>query len=215
MVRGAKRLGAVRRWLLASCLVIGLGALAPAGAHAVSGVPAHAELRSVTPANGATLAAPPAELVLVFNEDINPAFVQVTLTRAGAPVALADTSVSRGTVTAPVPAGPDVGAGSYRIAYRVVSTDGHPVSGSSEFTVTAAPAAAATPTAPPSSPAASSPAPATVATPPGSVTAVAASTSAESSSGMPALVIGAVLVVAAGAGLLLWNRRRRAGASAE
>lgn len=215
MVRGATRLGAVRRWLLASCLVIGLGALAPAGAHAVSGVPAHAELRSVTPASGATLAAPPVELVLVFNEDINPAFVQVTLTRAGAPVALADTSVSRGTVTAPVPAGPDVGAGSYRIAYRVVSTDGHPVSGSSEFTVTAAPAAAATPTALPSSPAPSSPAPGTVATSPGSVTAVAASTSPDSSSGMPALALAAVLVAAAGAGLLLWNRRRRAGASGQ
>ena len=161
-------------------------------------MPAHAELRSLTPANGATLTVPPTELVLAFNEDINPAFVQVTLTQAGAPVALAPPSVSLGTVTVPVPAGPEVGAGAYRIAYRVVSADGHPVSGASEFSVTAAPIAAATPTAVPAT------------TPAAPATPVAAA-GAGSSSGTPLLAVTGLVLVVAGATVLLWYRRRRLG----
>ncbi len=209
MVRARTQRYAVPRWLVVAWLAVALGALLPADAYAAWAVPVHAELRSVTPANGATLAGPPTELVLVFNEDVNPAFVQVSLTRAGAPVALAAPTVTHGTVTMPVPSGAEVGAGAYRIAYRVVSTDGHPVSGASEFTVTGAAAAATSPTAAPSSTAPGSPAPTAAVAPSESVSAVAANAPTGTSSGMPGWAVAALVVVVAGAIALLWYRRRR------
>ncbi|MGV1008116.1 MAG: copper resistance CopC family protein [Dermatophilaceae bacterium] len=216
-MRRYPRLVSARRWGLAVWLLAALAVVSWAPASALASAPAHAELRSVTPADGATLATPPAQLVLVFGEDVNPAFVQVALTRDGIPVALAAPSVTSGTVTATVPAGSDVGAGGYRIAYRVVSVDGHPVSGASQFTVTG-PAAAGT--SPATSAATSSQAtsastsgpagPSTASASAGPLIATTPASPAESSPNTALLVGAALLVILAGFAGLLWYRRRHA-----
>ena len=124
--------------LLLSGITLAAGA-APAGAHA-----AHAELIASTPAEGASLATAPARVELTFNEPVtlreNPLEVigpgNVTW-QVGTP------QVAGAVVSAPVtPGGP---AGPYNLVYRVVSDDGDVVSGSVEFTLTAAASSAAAP----------------------------------------------------------------------
>jgi copper resistance protein C len=99
------------------------------------------------------------------------------------------------------PLGP---AGVYEIGYRVVSDDGHPVSGKVSFTLTTAgPGAAAAPvTAAPTAAAAPEPAPAT--------TAVDPQADSRSSGGAPIWpwLVGAVILVAAGAAVALRLSRR-------
>lgn len=95
--------------------------------------PAHSALVSAVPADQAVLASGPTELVLTFNEEINPRFAQLALSRSGDVVAL-NPATATGTVLRATLADP--GPGTYRIAYRVVSADGHPISGETSFTVT-------------------------------------------------------------------------------
>ena len=98
---------------------------------------AHAELISSDPAQGATIATPPQQVVLTFNEPVTLGATPVAVTgpsgaawTVGAPVA--DGAV----VTAPVQAsGP---AGSYSVVYEMVSKDGDTVRGAVTFTLTAA-----------------------------------------------------------------------------
>lgn len=130
--------------------------------YAVALAPAHSALVSVIPADGSTLDAGPTELVLTFNEDINPRFTQLALSRSGSVI----------TLNAPIVAGPvlrttlaDPGPGAYRIAYRVVSADGHPISGETGFSVrgqaTPTPTTSTSPSAgvPSGSPASAAPTP--------------------------------------------------------
>ncbi|MFF3855405.1 copper resistance protein CopC [Micromonospora sp. NPDC002575] len=113
---------------------------------------AHNSLASAVPAADARLTTPPSEITVRFLQKLNPDLTTVVLSDAarrvvptGAPVVAG----TRATVTV-AEALPD---GAYTVAYRVVSTDGHPVQGSYRFTV-AGPAATAptpadgTPTAP-------------------------------------------------------------------
>jgi copper resistance protein C len=114
--------------LLAGLALVLLGA-GPASAH--SG------LSSTLPGDGAQVEASPAEVVLEFDEPVSTRLSRVQVTgpggdtwQTGAP------DVSGSTVRQPLAAlGP---AGTYEVAYRVVSADGHPVSGTSSFTLTAA-----------------------------------------------------------------------------
>lgn len=218
--RGKRRVGllesvsARRTALVAACLTaiafacfgIALPAAWAVEAAAIVRVPAHAQLLSVTPADGATLTQPPAQVALVFNEEINPAFVTVTLTTGGASSPLGAPVVSGGTVTVPVPSG--AAAGAYRIAYRVVSKDGHPISGASGFTVAAATSSAAVQSPPvPTTAPPTGTAPAAVATTPVALQPAAAPSS------VPTLltVAAAVLALAAGAGVIVWRRRQDTG----
>lgn len=138
--------------------LIGVAALAAAPVAGLSLVTApaavaHDQLVSSTPADGTTVTAPLAAVELVFNNAIPGEFTQVAVTDAagasfvdGAPQTVGDT------VTQPVTQLPD---GAYTIAYRVVSSDGHPIEGTIAFTVTgAAPVETPTPAAtePPSTP---------------------------------------------------------------
>jgi hypothetical protein len=121
---------------------------------------AHTRLESSDPADGASLATAPQRVSLTFNESMQPGFT--TLTVVGPDQAryeTGDVTANGETVSIAVrPLGP---AGNYQIGYRVVSEDGHPVSGSVGFTLTtagpgnaaaaspaAAPAASAAPTSP-------------------------------------------------------------------
>ena len=72
---------------------------------------------------------------LTFDEDIDGSAYVVVTAPDGSRVGQGEPQVLGNTVTEPLDA---VGlAGTYTLAYRVVSTDGHPVSGELTYTVTA------------------------------------------------------------------------------
>lgn len=156
---------------------------------------AHTRLQSSDPADGTSVPTAPARVSLTFNEDMQVGFSTVTLIGPdGAAYQTGDVAADGGTVsTALLPLGP---AGRYEIGYRVVSEDGHPVTGSVAFTLTApGPAAAvAVPTtaaAPSSGPATSSADPAP---------AAASAPAAPEGGGAPVWpwIVGAVVLVAVG-----------------
>lgn len=122
--RRARRLGgaAVALLLALACTVLGAG---PASAHA--------SLSGSDPAQGAVLSTLPETVELRFNEAVaTPAYVVVT-DADGARVDAGDAEVVDGTVTQPL-AGTGA-AGRYSVDFRIVSADGHPVSGTVTFEV--------------------------------------------------------------------------------
>ncbi|MFG1917011.1 copper resistance protein CopC [Micromonospora sp. NPDC048898] len=153
---------------------------------------AHNSLKSATPARDATVPSAPTEVALEFMQRLDPAFTTIVLTDAtkrklatGEPVVAGAKSTVQVTDTLP--------NGTYTVAYRVVSVDGHPVQGSYPFTV-ADPAASAAPSADAGTSAAT----------PSAVAGVRR----DGGMGAGVLVAGAVLavLVAVAAGLL-WRRR--------
>ena len=95
---------------------------------------AHAELVNITPANGAQLTRPPTEVQMTFTESVNLVDDGIRLVdHVGAIVATPDPTVDGRTVTLPMPA--DLPEGPYVVTWRVVSSDGHPVSGALSFGV--------------------------------------------------------------------------------
>ncbi|MBX7270065.1 copper resistance protein CopC [Micromonospora sp. Llam7] len=173
--------------LLAAALTAMALLLVPASPAA-----AHNTLKAATPAKDARLSAPPKQITLEFMQKLNPTFTTIALSDATQQkVATSEPAVSgtKGTVTPEEP----LANGTYTVAYRVVSADGHPVQGSYRFTV-----ADPTATASPEVTEAASPTPAT-ATPAAAEPTVSASPAAASggSGGGP----GALVL--AGAGILL------------
>lgn len=97
---------------------------------------AHTELIGSTPADKATVATAPAQVVLEFNQPVQQDFGQVAvLDAAGAHHEQGDTEVDGSIVTQHVGA---LAAGAYEISYRVNASDGHPITGTLTFTVAAA-----------------------------------------------------------------------------
>lgn len=91
---------------------------------------AHAVLTSITPGDGARLEAPPAEIVLIFNEPIVPgAFTLIG--PDGAAVALPPATGAGNKVQQPLPA--TLAQGPYLLRWRVVSADGHTIANASAF----------------------------------------------------------------------------------
>lgn len=103
-------------------------------------VAAHAALLESSPPDGAALDAAPREIVLRFNEPVEPVFVRL-LDARGTPRAVLDAAPYAAELRLAAPAGLD--AGSYVVSYRVVSADSHPISGSLVFGIGAEPPAAA------------------------------------------------------------------------
>jgi hypothetical protein len=154
---------------------------------------AHTRLESSDPADGTSLATSPQRVSLTFSETVQAGFTTVTVVGPDqAQYQTGDVTVNGDTVSTGVrPLGP---AGRYEIGYRVVSEDGHPVSGSVAFTLTTpgpGAAVAATPSPPGNAPAASTPAPAA---------AENAPNPPEGSGGMPVWpwIVGAVVLVGGG-----------------
>ncbi|WP_166442287.1 copper resistance CopC family protein [Nakamurella flava] len=211
--------------LLLGLLVSAVGA--PAAA-------AHDTIESSNPADGATVATVPASVTLTFDEqpqDFSPV-IQVT-GPDGADWADGTPTVSGTDVSVPVKAGAPAGA--YQVAYRIVSSDGHPVTGELSFTAEAAAAGSApvssapvssapvssapvSSTATSSTPAASTPsssaAPSSSA--PSSALVSPAANASDSGSGVPAwLIVVIVLVIAAGGAVVaVLVRRARGGSNA-
>jgi methionine-rich copper-binding protein CopC len=98
---------------------------------------AHSELRSARPANGTVAAEPPPAIELQFNES-----VQVTALRlfreGGAEVAIGRARAldSVRSYRQPLPV---LEPGSYRVEWRIISADGHPVGGVIRFRVGSGP----------------------------------------------------------------------------
>jgi methionine-rich copper-binding protein CopC len=174
----------VRRLLLSTALaglaVVGLAG--PAFAHDV--------LTDSTPADGASVAVGPSEVTLTFNAPVQFGANRLTVTGPdGQQWQRTDNATVNGdTVSTPVaPLGP---AGEYTVGYRVISADGHPVSGEVTFTLTKAGPG----------------------TPPTQATAGNSPSTASAPAGPPAWpwVLGAVILLALG--LFLGLRTPRMGA---
>ncbi|MFD6611506.1 copper resistance protein CopC [Micromonospora chalcea] len=173
---------------------------------------AHNSLQEATPARDARLTTAPTQVTLRFMQRLNPAFTTITLRDAAErPVPASEPAVNgaTGTVTIEEP----LGNGTYTVAYRVVSRDGHPVQGSYRFTVAdpaAPPAAVPSPTADASAGASAS-APADASAGADASPASADASASADDGGLPVglLVGGAVAAVAAAAVVALLLRRRR------
>jgi copper resistance protein C len=150
---------------------------------------AHTRLQSSDPADGASLDAAPQRVSLTFNETMTPGFSTVTVIGPdGTAYQTGEATADGGTVSIEVlPLGP---AGRYEIGYRVVSADGHPVTGSVAFTLTTPGPGTTTTAAPEPSAAAAAPATAAPPTP----------AAPEDDGGAPVWpwVVGAVVLVGGG-----------------
>ena len=171
--------------------------VAPAFAAPAALLPQHAQLLGSTPKDGSTVKTVRA-VTLEFSEDINPNFVTVEVAGSSGTETDGDPTTDGGTVTQPLTG--DLAAGKHLVTYRVVSTDGHPVSGTVTFTTTAGPAsespspsASATPTEATPTP---EPTASVVASPQPTITTAPASQ--ESGGGFPSwlIVVGVVLLAA-------------------
>lgn len=198
----ARRLAAALAAATLAGVALFLGA-APAAAHT--------SLIGSTPADDSTVTNPVTEVVLEFDQAVQTEFAQVAVLGADqTPYWSAYPVVVGRTVTQAVESLPD---GRYEVSYRVISSDGHPVSGSVSFTVTgqAAPPPVETPTTaavPEPTPAVDT-APATTAE--ADPTGVAAAMSDDTGLPMGALVGGALAAAAGVAAVAFLAVRRRPG----
>ena len=203
----------------AACALIGgvLLALGPAGPAA-----AHTGLVSSEPAAGATVASAPTSMRLTFAEPVEPGLAAAAVSVGGAPPSPAATTVSGSDVVVAVPApgaGPPPSAPSWEVSYRVVSRDGHPVTGTVDFTVAPGPspargsaeATAAVRSEDAETPAAPSTGPAPVEAGPGTSaagTAVRGDERVQADGPPGAVAVGGVAAAGVAAALLLVRKRR-------
>ncbi|MFY1692893.1 copper resistance protein CopC [Plantactinospora sp. WMMB782] len=129
MRRIGRRTATLAVLILAAAMAGGLFGVGPAAAHA--------KLLGSDPRADSTVSTPLDEITLTFNELVRGNFSTVVVTGpdgtrhgAGQP-RVVDKQVH-------LPVEP-VRSGSYRVAYRVVSADGHPIQGQFRFTVTLPP----------------------------------------------------------------------------
>jgi hypothetical protein len=186
-----------RRWPGALVAVAVLAVLAVLAAPAPAAL-AHDELLGIAPARGATVPASPAQVELALGAPAQELGTEVVVTGADGGAVSQGTVELRGT-TVVVPLRADLPAGTYTVAWRVTSSDGHPLVGTSTFTVAAAPA-------PPSTADRTSTAP-TAAGPGGP--AASASGEDPTSRPSPAVLAGGVGLLVAAAGLGARQLRRR------
>jgi methionine-rich copper-binding protein CopC len=100
------------------------------------GAVAHSQLLESTPADGAVLTVAPERVELTFNESLIPKVDTIAINDdRGNVVSTLQAQPEGATISAPWPVG--LPAGTYQVAYRVVSGDGHPVTGAITFTITA------------------------------------------------------------------------------
>jgi methionine-rich copper-binding protein CopC len=94
---------------------------------------AHAFLDEATPRVGSTVSTAPSEVVLRFTQDLEPAFSTVTITDAsGQRVDTGKPTFSSNIIHVPLR---EIGAGKYRVTWRVLSVDTHTTEGAFNFGV--------------------------------------------------------------------------------
>ena len=164
---------------------------------------AHAELVRITPERDARLTAAPTDVVLEFSEPVSASFATVLVTTAGGvAVTRGRPAVAGARITQALSSG--LGTGAYRVAFRVVSADGHPVTGESGFTLLLASSASpSTSAASDSPPAKGSP------VVPDLTPAQGPRTSPDGRlSRLMTVIAGAAGLLIVSAGLLTWLRKR-------
>ncbi|RLK23921.1 hypothetical protein DER29_1812 [Micromonospora sp. M71_S20] len=189
-------------------------ALAAAALLLVPAAPAaaHNTLRAASPADGDRLTTPPTQVTLEFAQRLDPAFTTIALTDAArrkVPTGAPAVDGTKGTVAVDE----TLGEGTYTVAYRIVSADGHPVQGSYRFTVAGSVDTAGGATATPPTAAPTATAPTATAAPPAAVSVGPAAASATGSGGPgtgTVLLAAGVLVAVLGGAALLLRRRREA-----
>lgn len=157
-------------WLVTVGRLVAIAALAAVGTLllGVGQASAHSALTSSTPTDGAVLEQAPATIDLVFNQSISKNFAEVAvLSTEGEPVQVSAPAVTGAQVSVKVQTA--LGSGAYTVNYRVVSADGHPITGQVAFSV--APSSSAPTASVPSATGVEPPPPA------GTVTGVPATTS--------------------------------------
>lgn len=153
---------------------------------------AHARLVSSDPADGAILDAPPAAVTFTFDETLLPGTETISVNDdRGNVVMSASVEPVGATISMPWPAAAT--SGMFQVAYRAVSSDGHPMSGSIVVTLTGAAVAASGTPSPSSTVLFDEPEPT-----PRSLSGVIVVT--------VALLVLLLIVIA---GLAMWSRRRR------
>ncbi|MEU4423826.1 copper resistance CopC family protein [Actinoplanes sp. NPDC024001] len=172
----------------------------------VPGAPAwaHNALAEASPAKKATLTKSPTEVKLRFLQKLDPDYTTITVTDVATQLVPASEPVVKGSTGTITLDGP-LANGVYTVAYQVVSTDGHTVKGSYQFTVADPSAPQATPPvseAPAAEPTSSASSPAAAAPP--------IEEKASSSTGTVVGIVVAVVVVLAGLAGFLYVRRRKA-----
>lgn len=166
---------------------------------------AHSDLVSSDPEDGSTVTSPPRTIVLVFNETVQDTGSAVVVTgpedqRIDDPASL---QVDGARVVVVVDG--QAPSGAYTVAYRVVSADGHVITGSVQYRLdrpASSPSpTAGSPTAEPTVPGGTSPA----------AEVVPAAGTSDASAGLPWLALLAVVGVAVVALVLVlrWARRAR------
>lgn len=178
---------------------------------------AHDRLVSSDPESGATLDTAPEEVSLTFSAAVQDIGGSVDLVDAdGSPVEVGSPTTEGTTVTTEIT--DDLAAGDYEVRWRVVSSDGHPISGVVDFTVegeassTESSSSTSSSTTPPESESTTSTPTDTASASPD---ATEESASSEEDSGTPwGLVLGGVaaVVIVLGAVLALLRSRRRGDA---
>lgn len=155
---------------------------------------AHAGLVSSDPADGAALDAPPAAITLTFNQDIAPQFATITVSGPdGAGYASGDVRVDG--PAAVIDVKPLTAAAPYVVAYRVISADGHPITGQYTFQLTKAAPAVANSVAP------------TATTSPAPAPTPSAAPAVDDGGGFPVWIAVAVAAVIAGLAIVMVRRR--------
>ncbi|WP_327090845.1 copper resistance protein CopC [Nonomuraea sp. NBC_01738] len=163
---------------------------------------AHNVLVGSDPKDGATLTAAPAQVTLVFDQAVRQGYAQVGVTApGGAAVAGGKAVVAKEKVT--VALGPLSADGVYVVGYRILSADGHPVTGEFRFTLATGgkPAATGAATQAATGTAAGS----------GDLSAQAAEAAANGGAGMAVVWIAAALVLLAAGTVIALRRSAPAG----
>lgn len=189
-----------RVWAFLAALLIAFGTVLAAASPAS----AHDELIGSDPAAGGTLDALPAQLTLTFSAEIaddeGASVVEVT-DAAGTSLTGGTPTVRDNVLTQPL-AG--AASGAVKVLWKVVSSDGHPISGEYSFTVEGAPAP--TETAAPTPTETTAPTPSAEPTP----TVTSEPVSDEGSTALPWIIAGLLALALIGAVVyLLVSRSRR------
>ena len=177
-------------------LLAGIATLIVSTGFGAQTAEAHSELESSSPTAGARLDAPPAEIRFIFTKNVEDRFSTITVSIDGSKAQPVTSRIDGATVTATPPKAIAAEEQEWIVAYRVVSADGHPISGTITFSV------AATSSPSPSSSSAVDPS----ATPtPASPTAV--TEAPHGNRKWPLLIIAALVLIAAPIGVTLLGVR--------
>jgi methionine-rich copper-binding protein CopC len=170
-----------------------------------AGASAHDALVSSNPSAEAQVDVAPEQVQLVFTEPPLGVGTQLEVTSPDGDLVSVDAARTVDT-TVTQPLAGDLPAGTYRVRWRVTSSDGHPISGEYTFTATTGAGGATAPTEPPTA----TPAPVqTTATSPATVAAPDdAPASSNSGLGGVAVAIVAVALLAAAVARVTRHRRR-------